>query len=163
MVNILRFVSSANPSQRVLLWYLLYFAAFSWVFATPVVLAVTYVIRKQVRYLVMAVLGLLAVVWLWDFFMFNGSLFTVWLWLAAAPTAVALLLATRRLRAVGPVVVVGTAVWTVISVALIGAVGLYSLDFIGLRFVRADLQELNLPAAVGTYMEKYAVIWRNML
>ena len=60
VANILRFVASAAPPpERVILWYFLYFAAFSPVFATPAVLAATYVIRKQVRYLVLAVLGLL--------------------------------------------------------------------------------------------------------
>ena len=153
MVNILRFVSNVNASEKVLLWYLLYFAAFSWVFATPVVLAVTYVIRKQVRYLVMAVLGLLAVVWLWDFFMFDGSLFTLWLWVGAAPAAVALLLAMRRLRAVGPAVIVGTAVWTAIAFVLIVAGVSYALDLEGFHFVRPDLQELR-TSAVEPLVEK---------
>ena len=111
----------------------------------------TYVIRKQVRYLVMAVLGLLAVVWLWDFFMFDGSLFTLWLWVGAAPAAVALLLAMRRLRAVGPAVIVGTAVWTAIAFVLIVAGVSYALDLEGFHFVRPDLQELSPLAALVKY------------
>jgi hypothetical protein len=150
MVITLRFVSPFNPSQRVLLLHFLYIASFFWVFATPAVLAATHVIRKQARYLVIALLCLLAVVWLWDFFMLegSGSLFTLWLWVGAAPTAVALLLATRRLRAVGPVVVVGTVVWTAISFVLIGAVALYVFDMLGFRLVGHDLQGLNPFAAI---------------
>jgi hypothetical protein len=151
MVNILRFVSPFNPSERVFLWHFLYFAAFFWVFATPAVLAAAYVIRKQVRYLVLAVLGLLAVVWLWDVFIFEGTLFPLWLLVGGAPAAVALLLATRRLRAVGPVVVVGTAGWTAISFVLIVAGVSYALDLGGFHFVRPDLQELSPLAALVKY------------
>ena len=92
----------------------------------------------------MAVLGLLVVVWLWDVFMFHGSLFTVWLRVAAAPTAVALLLATRRLRAVGPAVIVGTAVWTAIAFVLIVAGVSYALDLGGFHFVGRTCGSLSL-------------------
>ena len=152
MVNTLRFVSPYHPSERILFMQFLYFAAFVWVFATPAVLAATYVIRKQIRYLALAVLGLLAVVWLWDLFMYKGSLFILWLWYSAAPTAVALLLATRRLRAVGPIAVVGIAVWSSVSSVLILVGALYALDVMGLRFVRPDLQDLSLFAAAQKYL-----------
>ncbi len=154
MVNTLRFVSPFHPSERVLLLHFLYFAAFVWVFAAPAVLAATYVISMQVRYLALAVLGLLAVVWLWDLYMYKGSLFILWLWYSAAPTAVALLLATRRLRAVGPIAVVGIAVWSSVSfvLSLVGA--LYALDVMGVHFVRPDLQGLSVFAAVEKYVNE---------
>jgi hypothetical protein len=75
MANTSHFVSPFNPSERVLLNNVLYVAAISLVFATPAVLATTFVIRKQVRYLVLALLGLLAATWLWDLFMFEAHFF----------------------------------------------------------------------------------------
>ncbi|MFO1129557.1 MAG: hypothetical protein U1E66_14120 [Rhodospirillales bacterium] len=156
MVNIVRLFSSLNPPpDRIMFWYFLYFAAFSWVFATPAVLAGTYVIRKQPRYLLLAVIIQLAVIGIWDYFMFKGSLFNLWLWYAAVPAIIALLLATRRLRAVGPVVIVGSAVWSAISIALIFIGSLYALDVLGLHFVRPDLRELSLADAIEKYMAEF--------
>jgi hypothetical protein len=153
MANILRFVSSAAPPpERVILWYFLYFAAFSLVFATPAVLAATYVIRKQVRYLVLAVLGLLLVISMWDLFMFKGGLVNLWLWYSAVPAIIALLLSMRRLRAVGPAVIVATVAWTAISFGLMTGFVLYSIDFLGVRFIRPDLQDLNIFAAFLKYI-----------
>jgi hypothetical protein len=152
MANTSHFVSPFNPSERVLLNNVLYVAAISLVFATPAVLATTFVIRKQVRYLVLALLGLLAATWLWDLFMFEGALFYLWLLVGAAPTTVALLLATRRLRGVGPAVIVGTAVWTAISLVFIVGGLLYVTDLLGFRLVRPDLREFSPLAATAKYL-----------
>ena len=152
LVNATRFAFPFNPPERVLLFYFLYFASYFLLFATPVALTTTYVLRKQVRYLVLTALGLLGMVILWDIFIYHGTLFVFWLRVNAAPIPVALLLATRRLRAVGPVVIVGTAVWTAISVTFIGAGALYGADMLGLHFVRPDLQELSFAEATEKFV-----------
>ena len=151
-----RFVGGFNPTgslDRVILLHALWFAIFFMIFSTPAVLAATYVVRKQVRYLALAVLALLTVLSVWTNYGlgFAYSVLLVWCLLCAAPTAIGLLLATRRLRAVGPVVIVGTAVWSATSFAFMVGGFLYVGDFIGVHFVRPDLQELSLPAALQKY------------
>ena len=142
------FVSAFSLTRWKLL--LLLAADFS-ALATPTVLATTYVLRKQVRYLVLSVLVLLAVVGLWDLAIFEGSVFNLWLLLSAAPTGVALLLATRRLRGVGPTFIVGIAVWSGIAVILT-LVGIwFLLHFVGLQFNRPDLQEMSVADAMVKY------------
>ena len=146
------FLSVFVSASRLTTWQLLVLLAADFAaLVTPAVLAATYVLRKQVRYLILSVIALLAVVRLWDLAILKGTLFDVWLLLSAAPTGVALLLATRRLRAVGPAFIVGTVVWSGVATVLSFVGVLYSLHFAGIQFNRPDLQQMSLPEAALKY------------
>jgi hypothetical protein len=150
------FLSVFVPASRLTTWQLLLLLAADFsALVTPAVLAATYVLRKQVRYLILSVLALLAVVWLWDLAILKGTLFDVWLLLSAAPTGVALLLATRRLRAVGPAFIVGTVVWSGVASTLTLVGVNYSLHFAGLQFNRPDLQQMSFIEAVNKYASEF--------
>jgi len=93
--------------QHVILWFALFFGLCFAVNATPVALAPTMVLKKQVRFLSLAVLGLIIVLWAWGA-MIGTDAVGIWLMIASIPTAMILLLNLRRLRAVGHVVSAAT-------------------------------------------------------
>jgi hypothetical protein len=118
---------------------------------TPVALAPTVVLKKQPRFLILAVLALIAVVWVVTWSIGVGSI-KLWLKIAAVPTAAVLLLNVRRLRAVGPIVF--AAVLLLLYGVLIGLAygALYAMDVIGpVQFVREDLAGLPLGDAAAKY------------
>jgi hypothetical protein len=123
-------------------------------YATPVALAPTLVLRKQLHWLIFAVLALIAAMWVCDTLIGVDSV-GLWLLTSSAPTGAVLLLNMRRLRAIGPIV------FAALLLALLGiGVGqtyaaLYVLDRIGpMRFVREDLAQLPLHDAGRIYFDE---------
>src|SRR5436190_6011166 len=86
--------------QQVLRNFALLFGLVFTVNATPVALAPTLVLKKQVRFLILAVIGLIIVLQSWDA-MLRTNWVHAWLMIASVPTGVILLLNLRRVRAVG--------------------------------------------------------------
>src|SRR5262245_7019105 len=152
-VVIIRETGSA-PKQHVILWFALFFGLSFTVNATPVVLAPTMVLKKQVRFLVLAVLALIIVLMAWDAMLRTHGLWILsWLMIASVPTAMILLLNLRRLRAVGPVVSAAT------LLVLFGSIGgpvfgaFYALGPAGrIRFVEPDLANRDLLDATGKWL-----------
>ena len=140
------------PNQHVILLFALVFALYFTVNATPVALAPTLVLKKQVRFLILAVLGLIIVLWAWDAMIGTDAVGT-WLILASIPTGVILLLNVRRLRAVGPVVSAATLLLLFGSIAGLIYATFYALDAAGpIRFVRQDLAHLTLLDATKIWL-----------
>ena len=140
-----------SPSNRVVLVLALLYATFVLELATPVALAPAMVLRRQPRSLLLGVLGLLAVLGVWDSRLGVDSI-GFWLMTGATPTVAILLLNTRRLRAVGPIVFAATLLLLFGLTAGLVYADLYGLDVIGpLHFVRADLAGLPLITAVQRY------------
>lgn len=129
------------PEQHVLLKFALLFGLFFTVNATPVALAPTLVLKKQVRFLVLAVLALITVLWA-----LNAMIGTnlVGKWLMIAPTGAILIFNVRRLRAVGPLIFAATLLFLLGVVTGLAYAALYALDAAGpIRFVREDLAQLS--------------------
>jgi hypothetical protein len=122
--------------------------------ATPVALAPTLVLRKQLHWLIFALLALIAVMWVCDTLTGVDSV-GMWLLASSAPTGAVLLLNMRRLRAIGPIV------FAALLLPLAGiAIGqsyaaLYVLNRIGpTRFVREDLAQLSLLDAARIWFDE---------
>jgi hypothetical protein len=134
--------------QPVIPLFALVFGLYFIVNATPVALAPTLVLKKQVRFLILAVLGLIIVLRAWDARIGTDAV-GIWLMLASIPTGVILLLNLRRLRAVGPVVSAATLLLLFGSIAGLIYATFYALHAAGpIRFVRQDLAHLFLLDAV---------------
>jgi hypothetical protein len=123
-------------------------------YATPVALAPTLVLRKQLHWLIFALLALIAAMCVWDALIGVDSV-GMWLLASSVPTGAVLLLNIRRLRAIGPIV------FAALLLFLFGiGVGqsyaaLYALDRIGpMRFVREDLAQLPLLDAGQIYFDE---------
>ena len=141
------------PKQHVILWFALFFGLCFAVNATPVALAPTMVLKKQVRFLILAVLGLIIVLWAWGA-MIGTDAVGIWLMIASIPTAMILLLNLRRLRAVGPVVSAATLLLLFGLIASPIYAAFYALDVTAgpMRFVRPDLAHLDLLDAVKKWL-----------
>jgi hypothetical protein len=134
--------------QHAIPLFALVFGLYLTVNATPVALAPTLVLKKQVRFLILAVLGLMIVLWAWDA-MIGTDAVGLWLMFASIPTGVILLLNLKRLRAVGPVVSAATLLFLFGSIAGLVYATFYALHAAGpIRFVRQDLAHLFLLDAV---------------
>ena len=145
------------PNQHVILLFALVFALYFTVNATPVALAPTLVLKKQLRFLILAVLGLIILLWAWDAMIGTDAVGT-WLMFASIPTGVILLLNLRRLRAVGPVVSTATLLLLFGSIAGLIYATFYALDAVGpIRFVQQDLAHLSLLDAAKIWLGE---IWR---
>jgi hypothetical protein len=123
-------------------------------YATPVALAPTLVLRKQLHWLIFAVLALIAAMLVWDTLIEVDSV-GMWLLVSSVPTGAVLLLNMRRLRAIGPIV------FACLLLILLGIVvgqtyaALYALHRMGpMRFVREDLAQLPLLDAGLIYFEE---------
>jgi hypothetical protein len=132
----------------------LFLALVFWEYATPVALAPTLVIRKQVHWLIFAVVALIAAMWVCDA-LTGVDAVGMWLLASSIPTASVLLLNMRRLRAIGPIV------FAALLLSLCGiAIGqvyaaLYALNKMGpMRFVREDLAQLPLLDAGQIYFDE---------
>ena len=141
------------PERDVALAFALFYGLLFIVFTTPVALAVAVVLERQTGALLLAAAAPVAVLAIWDW---STGTDLLWLWLlgAAVPTAAVLLLNTRRLRAIGPVV------FSAMLLLLYGLAaghfyaGLNALDAIGpLRFVRPDLAPLPVFEAGQRWLD----------
>jgi len=146
------------PKQHVILSFALFFGLCFIVNATPVALALTIVLKKQFRFLVLAVLALIIVLLAWDAMLRTHGLWILaWLMIASVPTAMILLLNLRRLRAVGPVVSAATLLLVFGSIAGLMYGAFYALDRAGpIRFVWEDSAHRGLLDATKTWLEDIA-------
>lgn len=142
------------PTHNVIMKFALLYIGFFLVNATPMVLASTMIFKRQLRFLILAVLALISVLWAFDKAI-GGDLVGIWLLIAGVPTGAVLLLNTRRLRAVGPIVFAATLFSGYCTVA--GAV--YAIvpawNAIGpMRFVREDLAQLPFHEGMQRYLNE---------
>jgi hypothetical protein len=140
------------PGWHSILAFALLYLVYTCEMATPVALAPTVVLKRQPRFLVLAVLALIALMWVLERILGVDPI-GPWLMIAAVPTAAVLLLNARRLRAVGPIVFAGTLLLLYGVLAGLAYGALYVVDLVGpVRFVRDDLAELPLWHAAERYL-----------
>jgi len=127
------------PANQVIPVFALLFALYFLINSTPVVIVPTVVLMKRLRFLVLSVVLLLVALYIWQ--STRGANFVyLWMLIASAPTAAVLLLNTRRLRAVGPIVFAATLLLLYLGGAGLVYATFQALDVVGpIRFVRADL------------------------
>ena len=144
----------ASPANQVMLALL--YASFFLLNSTPVVLVPVVVLKKRLRSLVLSVALLLLVLYIWQGTVGGRSVY-LWMLTASVPTGAVLLLNTRRLRAVGPIVFAATLLFLLGSGAGLFYATFQALDLIGpIRFVRADLA--GLPA-IDDPMRYFRELW----
>ena len=144
--------SDFSPTHNEILKFVLLYSWSVLLFGTPVALAPTVVLKRQPRFLILAVVGLVIAMWAWGRSI-GADPVGLWLMIAGVPTGAVLLLNTRHLRAIGPTVFAATllVLYGFGAGAAYGA--LYVLDAIGpLQFVREDLAPLPLLDASTTYL-----------
>jgi hypothetical protein len=142
------------PKQHVILLFALFFGLCFTVNATPVALAPTMVLKKQVRFLILAVLWLIIVLWAWDA-MLGRDWVLAWLMIASVPTGAILLLNLSRVRAVSPVVSAATLLLIFGSIAGLIYATFYALHTAEpVRFVQQDLAHRGLLDATGKWLRE---------
>ena len=147
------FAPTWNPILALALLYVVYILPFG---GTPVALAPTMVLKRQPRFLIGAVLALIALMWALDRSI-GGDMIGLWLMIGAVPTAAVLFLNTRRLRAVGPIVFAAALLLLYGLGAGVIFAALYALDVIGpMRWVRSDLAGASLVEGMLAF---YAWLW----
>jgi hypothetical protein len=142
-------------TNSVTLAALLYFGFFL-LNATPVVLAPTITFTRRSLFHVLAVLALIIALWAFDRAV-GSDLVGLWLLIAGVATGAVLLLNTRRLRAVGPIVFAaallfayGTGGGVLFATAL-------AWNAIGpVHLVREDLAQLPLREGMERYLQEMA-------
>ena len=149
-------VSYPSAANQVILVFALSYALFFLLNSTPVVLVPAVVLRKRLRFLILSVALLLLVLYIWQ--STRGANFVyLWMLTASAPTGAVLLLNTRRLRAVGPIVFAATLLFLYVSGAGLVYAAFQAMDLVGpIRFVRADLA--GLPV-VDDPMRYFMELW----
>ena len=150
------FVISLNvePQGRLLLTYTLLLGFFGLVFGTPAALVPVVMLTRQPRFLLLAVVALLALLQAADR-SFGLDMTGLWLLVAAVPTAAVLLLNTRRTRAIGSVVFAALLLLLYGILAGMAYGAIYAIDVIGpVRFVRADLADLPFLEAEERYLSE---------
>jgi hypothetical protein len=152
LAAIMTFSTYKPHAQRHVVTFVLLYTFFFFITGTPVALAATMILTKQLRFLIVAVLALMTA--FWGLGVLRGAdALGLWLMIAGLPTGVVLLLNTRRLRAVGPIIF--TALLFLFCAIVAGqAYGALSLwDVIGpVHFVREDLARLPFLTAVQQYL-----------
>jgi hypothetical protein len=133
--------------------YVHLYASFFVVGATPVALAVAMTLTRQLRFLVLTVLALIATLWAWGWTLHGSDPVGLWVMIAGLPTAVVLLLNARRLRAIGPIVFAATLFLFCAIVVGQSYGALYLWNVIGpVHFIREDLARLPFPKAAKQYL-----------
>lgn len=113
------------------------------------------ILTRQLRFLILTVLAMIAVLWGWGWTLHGSDPVGLWVLIAGLPTGVVLLLNARRVRAIGPIVFAATLF--LFCVILIGQSygALFFWDFIGpVHFIREDLAQLPFPTAAKQYLEQ---------
>jgi hypothetical protein len=130
----------ATPLLVLALLYLVVMLPFG---GTQLALAPTIVLKRQPRFLILAVLALIAVMWALDRSIGVASA-GLWLSIAAVPTAAILLLNARRLRAIGPVVFAAALLFFFAFGAGFLAAAVYIIDVVGpMTFARVGLAPIE--------------------
>jgi hypothetical protein len=145
----------SSPNQVILEFALLYISFFL-VNSTPVVLVPTVVLNKRLRFLILSVALLLLALYIWQSTRGARSVY-LWMMIASVPTCAVLLLNTRRLRAVGPIVFASTLLFLFVSGAGLFYATFQALDLIGpIQFVRADMA--GLPV-IDDPLQYFGELW----
>jgi hypothetical protein len=150
LVAAIHFAPTGNVSLKFAILYIGFFL----VEATPLVLAPTMILARRSLFLILAVLALIIVLWLFDRAV-GGDLAGMWLPLAGVATGAVLLLNTRRLRAVGPIVLAAALVFFYCAAGGALFAGVLGWNAIGpVHFVREDLAKLPLGEGIRTYLDE---------
>ncbi len=145
------------PEQYVTLKFAILFGLLFVLNATPLVLAPTLVLKKQISFLALSVLILVFVLWTLDTMIGTDGI-GLWLLIAGVPTGAILLFNLRRLRAVGPLVFAATLLFFYGVVIGLASATFYVLDVVGpVRFVRDDLAHISFYEASMIWVQE---LWR---
>jgi hypothetical protein len=144
------------PTDNVSLKFALLFIGFFLVNASPVVLAPTIIVKRQLSFLILAVLALIVVLWAFDWAV-GGDVVGLWLLISGVATGAILLLNIRPLRAVGPIVFAAALMF---SYSAIGG-HFYATAIVWkaigpVHFVREDLAPLPLLEGMQKYLDEIA-------
>jgi hypothetical protein len=135
--------------------YLYVYASFFVIAATPVALAVAMILTRQLRFLILTVLALIAALWAWGCSLRGSDPVGLWVMIAGFPTAMVLLLNARRLRAIGPIVFAATLFLFCAIIVGQSYGALYLWNVIGpVHFIREDLAQLPFPKAAKQYLDE---------
>jgi hypothetical protein len=141
-----------TPNKRPLLTLVLLYGTWFLQNVTPVALAGTLIFTKHLRFLILAVLALMAVMHAWELQLGVPNIIENWLKIAGVPIGAILLFNVRRIRGIGPSILAATLFFFFGIVAGIAYGVLYVWDVIGpVRFIREDLAHLPILAAAGQY------------
>lgn len=133
---------------------LVFVLSFFLVFATPVALAPTTVLKRQARFQWMALGGLLVI--LVACYRFISTVLPLWTWMAAVPALLVLAGNMRRLRTVAPVVFVPVFLLVFGLFAGTFLAAFHVLDLVGpVRFLDPSLAQLPILDAVTQYYERH--------
>jgi hypothetical protein len=144
------------PTDNVSLKFAILFISFFLVNASPVVLAPTIIVKRQLLSLILAVLALLVVLWAFDWAV-GGDLAGMWLLISGVATGAILLLNIRRLRAVGPIVFAAALLFSYCAAGGIFYATAIGWNAIGpVHFVREDLAQLSLLEGMQQYLDEIA-------
>jgi hypothetical protein len=154
---------SSVPKQHVVLTFALLITFWFLITATPAILALMMVLRRQVRFLVLAfflqILALAVFLQILASWGYNGpSAVSLCFFSGGIPTVAVLLLNTRRLRAIGPVVF--AAILLLLCGFGIGAVYalIHMIEVVGpVKFIQQDLAQLTFQDAVLRWWDE---VWR---
>jgi hypothetical protein len=157
LATVLVAVVRSTPRDNVILAAVLYISFFL-VNATPVVLAPTIVFTRRVSFLVLAVLALIMVLSAFDRAVSSnwvGNWVGLWLQIAGVATGAVLLLNTRRLRAVGPIVLAAALLFAYCTAAGWVSASELACNAIGpVHLVREDLAQLPLRDGLERYRQE---------
>jgi MFS family permease len=149
-------ISAYKPGgQHPVAQFVLLYVSFFVIGATPAALAATMILTRQLRFLILAVLTLIVAFWGLGSILHGSDPVGLWLMIAGLPTGVVLVLNTRRVRAVGPIVFAATLFLfcTIVVGQSYGALFLWNV--IGpVHFLREDLAQLPFPMATKRYLDE---------
>jgi len=141
-----------STSKYQIFHYVIFYGVFLLQNATPVALAATMVLTRQLRFLIVAVLALIVALRVCEWAIAGTDPVGLWLMIAGLPTAMILMLNAHRIRAVGPMVFAVTLFFFYDIVFVQAFNALYAGDVVGpVHFVREDLAQLPLVTAVERY------------
>ena len=144
------------PTENVSLKFALLFFSFFLVNASPVVLAPTIIVKRQLSFLMLAVLALIVVMWAFDRAV-GGDVVGIWLLISGVATGAILLLNIRRLRAVGPIVFAAALLFSYSAIGGHFYATAIVWNAIGpVHFVREDLAQLPLLEGMQKYLDEIA-------
>jgi hypothetical protein len=141
-----------STSKYQIFHYIIFYGVLFLQNGTPVALAATMVLTRQLRFLIFAVLALIVALWACEWAIAGTDAVGLWLMIAGLPTAIILMLNAHRIRAVGPMVFAVTLFFFYDIAVGLALNALYVGDVVGpVRFVREDLAQLPLVTAVERY------------
>jgi hypothetical protein len=153
LATVLVAVVRSAPTNSVTLAALLYLGFFL-LNATPVALAPTIIFTRRLLFHVLAVVALIIALWVFDRAV-GSDLVGLWLSIAGVATGAVLLLNTRRLRAVGPIVFAAALLFAYCTGGGVFLATALAWNAIGpMQLVRADLAQLPLREGMERYPKR---------